>query len=82
MPLSLSDEDLALLNQLAAPVGFGQRDQFLRQVADALAAYPEPGPGVVYRVARDIQRGFTLTAQREAGLANPPNPQSRAMARA
>jgi hypothetical protein len=72
-PLALSAESLDALNQLAAPIAWGQRDQFLRQVADALAAHPEPGPGLIFRIGRELQRNYTIDAQREAGLGNPLN---------
>ncbi len=71
-PLSLSDEEIDVLNRLAAPIAWGQRQQFLEQVADALAACPEPGPGLIYRTAREIQRGFTLGAQGETTIAAAP----------
>ena len=63
--MQLSPEVLDLLDQLAAPIAFNQREQFLRAVADALAGVPEPGPGVIHRVARGIQGRFIVEAQRE-----------------
>jgi len=71
-PLSLTDEEIDVLNRLAAPIAWGQRQQFLQAVTNALVACPEPGPGVVYRAAREIQRSFTLGAQREAAIAAAP----------
>ena len=52
-PLALSDEDIDVLHRLAAAIAWGQRQQFLQAVNDALASCPQPGPGVVYRTARD-----------------------------
>lgn len=63
MPLSLSTEELDLLLALAAPIDHRQREQFLQEVAQELEAAAErtgigPGPGVVHRVARTVQRRF------------------------
>jgi hypothetical protein len=63
-PLSLSDEELSLLRSLAEPVANGQRRAFLQAVALELANWTQPGPGVTYRVARDVQRRYVLTSQR------------------
>jgi hypothetical protein len=63
MPLSLSTEELDLLLTLAAPIDHRNRDQFLREVAAELEAASAqtgvgPGPGLVHRVARTVQRRF------------------------
>lgn len=71
-PIALSDEELDLLNRLAAPIAYGERDQFLQKVADALAHCPQSGPGVVHRTAREIQRGFTLQSQKETDASTGP----------
>jgi hypothetical protein len=63
--LTLSDDAMDVLRQLAAPVVQSQRDAFMSAVTAALASCPESGPGVVYRVAR---RTFALEAQRETEL--------------
>jgi hypothetical protein len=65
MPTPLSDEAADIIRQLAAPVALNQRQKFLDAVADAISAYPQPGEGLVHRVGREIQRQFTLEAQRE-----------------
>jgi hypothetical protein len=61
-PLSAEASDL--LYQLAAPIAWGQRQQFLQAVAERLASCPQPGPGDVHRTAREVQKSFTLEAQR------------------
>jgi hypothetical protein len=72
-PLALSDEEIDILNRLAAPIAFGRRAEFLQAVADALEkSGGGSGVGLVHRVAREVQRGFTLEAQREASLAAAP----------
>jgi hypothetical protein len=65
-PLSLTDEELTLLQSLAEPIAFGRRDEFLTAVADELANCPQTGPGVTHRIAAEIQRRFVLQAQRVA----------------
>jgi hypothetical protein len=64
MPLSLSDEELHQLLELAEPVAYGQRPAFLAAVAGELAACPHRGPGVTHRIAAQIQRKFVLMSQR------------------
>ena len=63
--LALSTEAIEVLHGLAAPIAHGRRDEFLQAVAVALADCPQPGVGVVYRTARELQRSFTLEARRE-----------------
>jgi hypothetical protein len=62
--LELNDEELALLQMLAEPVAYGQRAQFLREVAAALETCQQTVPGVIHRVAAQIQREFVVTSQR------------------
>jgi hypothetical protein len=55
-----------LVLALAAPIAYRQRNEFLRQVAEALASWPERGPGTVHRIGRIVQRHYVLQARREA----------------
>ena len=71
-PPPLSNEEIDVLHQLAQPIAWGQRHQFVQAVTDALAACPQPGPGVVYRAARELQRSFTLGAQRATEIGASP----------
>ena len=64
LPLPLSDEELRQLLELAEPVAYGQRSQFLAEVAQELANSPHRGPGVTHRIAAKVQRGFVLSSQR------------------
>jgi hypothetical protein len=62
-PLHLSDEEMDLLLGLARPIDQSQRERFLQEVAQEIEAAAEqtgiaPGPGVVHRVARAVQRRF------------------------
>jgi hypothetical protein len=54
-PLQFTDEEKDLLLTLAAPVAYGQRQEFLRTVAAELANCPS-GPGAIYRVGAQVQR--------------------------
>ena len=63
MPIHFSDEELALLQALAAPIDQRLRQQFLQEVtaaleAEALETGVSPGVGVVRRVGRVVQRRF------------------------
>ena len=72
MPITFSDEELALLQALAAPINQRHRHQFLTEVTAGLEAAARetgvaPGPGGVHRVGRVVQRRFwnSAAAQRE-----------------
>jgi hypothetical protein len=54
--ISLSDSELAAVMDAARPIPPRDRDQFLRDVANELARYPEVGPGVIGRVVAKTQR--------------------------
>jgi hypothetical protein len=67
--LSLSDDELQILFDLARPLEPALRDPFLRACAAALSKYPELGPGLVSRVVRSLQREFLRPPSgHEAGL--------------
>jgi hypothetical protein len=59
-PVTLSDAELDVLLNLARPLDPAMRDPFLRAVAIELARYQpaELGPGLISRVARQMQREF------------------------
>jgi hypothetical protein len=67
-PLQLTTEEMDLVLALACPIAYRQRDEFLRQVAEALASWPERGPGTTHRIARQVQREFTIQARRETSV--------------
>ena len=54
--ISLSDTELDIVMAAAAPLLPQSRDAFLRAVAGALAQHPQLGPGIVCRIAREMQR--------------------------
>jgi hypothetical protein len=56
MPLKLTDSEMVLIFAAARPLQVQDRDAFLQEVAERLAAMPMRGDGLVYQVAREIQR--------------------------
>jgi hypothetical protein len=57
-PIALTDAELALVNDVARPLRPQDRDAFMRALADELSRHPSIGPGLVHRIARDLQRTF------------------------
>jgi hypothetical protein len=57
-PIRLSDSELDAVMAAARPLPVERRDAFLQAVAGALQGCREIGPGVVYRVAAQVQREF------------------------
>jgi hypothetical protein len=56
MPIALTDTELDIVFAGARPLPVNDRDAFLREVAERLAAFSERGDGVVYQVCREVQR--------------------------
>jgi hypothetical protein len=56
MPLSLSDDEYNAVQAAAAPIHPRQRDAFLKALAEELTLHPVVGPGLVLRLAADLQR--------------------------
>jgi hypothetical protein len=59
MPLSLNDDEYAAVQ--AAPIHPLQRGAFLQALAEELEKHPVVGPGLVHRLAADLQRTFGVT---------------------
>jgi hypothetical protein len=57
-PADFSDEEMAVLMVLTAPIERSRGDAFLRAVAGALAASPVRGAGVAHRIGRVVQRDY------------------------
>jgi hypothetical protein len=55
-PISLSDEELAIVRSLASPLAPHERCAYLREVAAELKKHPVLGPGIVSRAALLVQR--------------------------
>jgi hypothetical protein len=70
-PLSLTDEEMSLLRELAAPIPLRQRQEFLLAIADALeteqTAGAAIGPGLIHRVASRLQHRYGPAPQPMAG---------------
>jgi hypothetical protein len=66
--LSLSDEELDIVFNLARPLEPALRDSFLRAVASELARYEALGPGIVFRVGKQLQRDFFRPPQTHDGF--------------
>jgi hypothetical protein len=56
MPIALSDSELDIVFAAARPLAVQDRDPFLRDVAERLAALPERGDGIVFQMCREVQR--------------------------
>jgi hypothetical protein len=54
----LTDEEMAIVLALAAPIERARRDAFLQQVVAMLACEPERGQGVAHRIGREVQAQF------------------------
>jgi hypothetical protein len=52
----LSDSELDIIFSAAHPLPVNDRDPFLQEVAERLAAIPERGEGIVHRICAEIQR--------------------------
>jgi hypothetical protein len=74
-PLSLTDEELALLRELSEPIPLRQRREFLLAIADALeteqTAGAEVGPSLIHRVASRLQHRYGPAPQPMAGKYGP-----------
>lgn len=58
MPLALSDDELRIVIEAAAPLAPKDRGEFLRAVATELAKHELLGPGIVGRIVRELQRKY------------------------
>ena len=58
MPISLNDDELKVVLAAAAPLRPGDRDPFLRALAQELSRHQQLGPGLIARIAKDLQRVF------------------------
>jgi hypothetical protein len=70
-PLSLTDEEMAMLRELAAPIPLRQRRDFLLAIAAELEAEQtagaEVGPGLIHRIASRLQHRYGPAPQPMAG---------------
>jgi hypothetical protein len=68
MPLSLNDDEYNAVQAAAAPIHPLQRDAFLKALA-VLERHPVVGPGLLHRVAAELQKTFGVVAHSETLLA-------------
>ena len=71
MPLSLSDDEYNAVQAAAAPIHPLQRDAFLKALAAELERQPVVGPGLVHRLAADLQRHSSSRRERRPHTAAP-----------
>jgi hypothetical protein len=66
--MQLNDREMAVLLSLAGPIDQRHRAEFLQEVEAELEAQAgEIGEGVVYRLARTIQRKYFVPPQTREG---------------
>lgn len=69
MPLSLSDDEYNAVQAAAAPIHPLQRGAFPKALAEELEHHPVVGPGLVHRLAADLQRRYVVEARKETATA-------------
>ena len=70
MPLSLNDDECITRSKSPQrPSNPLQRDAFLKALAVELERHPVVGPGLVHRVAAELQKTFGVVAHSETLLA-------------
>jgi hypothetical protein len=57
MPIALTDSEMGIIFAAARPLAVQDRDPFLQEVAERLAALPHLGDGLVFQICREVQRG-------------------------
>jgi hypothetical protein len=62
-PISLSDEELSFVLQITQPLLPQDRSAYLRALAELLKQEPVIGPGLTYRLARELLREFWRAPQ-------------------
>ena len=60
MPLALSDFEMNVVFAICRPIAVDLRDAFMQELAEALRALPAHDVGIVYRIARDLQRKYFI----------------------
>jgi hypothetical protein len=72
MPLSLNDAEFAAVQAAAAPIHPRQRDAFLKALAEELERHPVVDPGLVHRLAGELQRRYVISPERGSAAADVP----------
>ena len=72
MPLHFTDEDIATLRELAAPIPHSRRQEFLLELSAELEAEQtggaDIGPGLIHRVASRLQHRYAPAPQPMAAM--------------
>jgi hypothetical protein len=76
-PLALTDDEYRAVQAAAAPVHPLQRSAFLKALADELERHPVVGPGLVHRLAADLQKRFGVEAHAETSHSAEPRLRAR-----
>jgi hypothetical protein len=63
MPLALPDDLHAMVMAAAAPIAASERQQFLSELAAELERHPVIGPGLLHRLAAQLQRRHAVEAR-------------------
>jgi hypothetical protein len=74
-PLALTDDELSAIQRAAAPVHPQQRSAFLQALAKELELHPIIGPGLVHRLAAELQRRDVISPERETSHSVEPREQ-------
>jgi hypothetical protein len=56
--ISLDDDELAIVTELARPLPPERRSEFLAAVMQAAAQHEVVGPGLISRIAAEMQKSF------------------------
>jgi hypothetical protein len=67
-PISLNDAEYDAVMSAAAPIHPSQRGDVIQALAGELERQPAIGPGVVHRIAADLQRRYQVEARRETSV--------------
>jgi hypothetical protein len=70
-PVRLTDSELDQVMAAARPLPVHARDAFLQHVASELKRCNGVGPGVVFRIVRDVQKIYFDAPNLEHGHAGP-----------
>jgi hypothetical protein len=65
--ISLSDDELTVITDLARPLPPDQRSRFLEAVIAEASKHVEVGPGLISRIARAVQTTYFFSMPREPG---------------
>jgi hypothetical protein len=71
MPLSLNDDEYNAVQAAAAPIHPLQRSAFLQALAKELELHPAIGPGLVHRLAAELQRRYAIAPERGTSPSGP-----------